>query len=878
MSNSKVLCNHKDMTTLLDFKQGIIDPSGSLSSWLAKQDCCQWKGVQCNNITGRVIELNLPCHTVPSTFSYIDDKSHCLTGEIHLSTLLDIEFLNYLNLSNNDFKIPQYNYYSMHSHICDNSKECGNFSMLNYLDLSYNYDLLVDNLNWISNFSSLQYLDLSGIDLHKETNHWLRLMTLLPSLSELYLSGCQLGNIYPSLQYANITSLKVLDFSDNDFVSTQFPIWVFNLSSDISHIDLSLNFLHGQLPKTLLNLQSLSFLDLSINNLDGPLSDWLGQIQQLKYLNLYHNSFSGSIPTNLGNLSSLTSLDLNSNNLDGDLPESLGNLFNLEGLNILDNLLTGNISERNFHSLSNLKELSFSSPTLTYDFDPKWNPPFQLEVLQFRFLGLPTWLYTQTSLKVLTIGNSMASFEPLDKFWKFAAQLEFLSLGNVSINADMSNVLLNSKVVWLEADNLRGGVPQLSPNVTFLTLYYDSLSGPLSPLLCQNMNGESNLKLLDIGSNMLSGEIPDCWMNWKSLLYVGLEGNNLTGKIPPSIGTLSNLIVLNLVNNKLFGEVPISLLNCKNLWILNLSGNKFSGTLPKWIGQSVKVLILRSNQFSGSIPTEICQLHWLKILDFAKNRLLGPIPDCLHNMTSMISKYASIDEFFITIPIWKTIQMFRFGLTLYTKGTEFSYVNSMYVIDLSNNSLSGMMPSELFSLARLQSLNLSHNQLTGMLSQEIGNLKQLESLDISSNQLSGQIPQSLSSLTFLGALNLSFNNFMGKIPSGTQLQGFTNLSYMGNPELCGPPLSKPCGPQDEEPHNSATQVGGGDDDDDDDKSWFYMGLGIGFATGFWGVLGTILFNRKCRHAYFRFLGQLHEMMMLKMNSISWHLRNFYRDN
>ncbi|KAE9592420.1 putative non-specific serine/threonine protein kinase [Lupinus albus] len=76
-----VQCNEKDKNTLLNFKQKLIDPSDMLSSWFTKHyECCEWFGVHCDNITGRVIELNLPCHTIPSTYTERDDKSNCLTG------------------------------------------------------------------------------------------------------------------------------------------------------------------------------------------------------------------------------------------------------------------------------------------------------------------------------------------------------------------------------------------------------------------------------------------------------------------------------------------------------------------------------------------------------------------------------------------------------------------------------------------------------------------------------------------------------------------------------------------------------------------------------------------------------------------------------
>ncbi|XP_014503356.1 probably inactive leucine-rich repeat receptor-like protein kinase At2g25790 [Vigna radiata var. radiata] len=445
-----IRCNQQDTNALLNFKQGVTDPSAILSSWTPQLDCCDWKGVICSNITSRVTGISLPCSTTLPSYTDEEDKSHCLTGSIHLSLLLvELEFLELLNLKNNDFLALQFDY--LHTHNCHNlsiptsSRHCVNSSILSDLDLSLNWNLVISSLQWLPHISTLEYLNLCTVDLSEETN-WLPLVTKLSSLSVLNMCDSKLKDLSLSLQYANFTALQVLDLSGIEFKS-ELPKWLFNLSSTVYVLDLSLNSLIGHLPKDLLNLRELEELAMEDNNLDGPIPDWLGEFEQLKTLILGVNMFSGSIPTNLGNLSTLITLD------------------------VASNPLTGVVSERNLAKLSKLKSLHiYSYSTLIFDFDSDWIPPFQLEELQLKFSNpnLPTWLYTQRSLERLTIWES--SFEAPEKFWQFVSSVIELDLEGNLIDGDMSNVLLNSTVIDLSSNGLKGCLPQLSQQVKIVAL------------------------------------------------------------------------------------------------------------------------------------------------------------------------------------------------------------------------------------------------------------------------------------------------------------------------------------------------------------------------------------------------------------------------
>ena len=66
---------------------------------------------------------------------------------------------------------------------------------------------------------------------------------------------------------------------------------------------------------------------------------------------------------------------------------------------------------------------------------------------------------------------------------------------------------------------------------------------------------------------------------------------------------------------------------------------------------------------------------------------------------------------------------------------------------------------ELGTLANLTSLSLSQNQLTGTIPTELGGLANLEVLSLSDNQLSGVVPQTLAGLSMLESF--SFYNNLG---------------------------------------------------------------------------------------------------------------------
>ncbi|GKU93331.1 hypothetical protein SLEP1_g6933 [Rubroshorea leprosula] len=247
----------------------------------------------------------------------------------------------------------------------------------------------------------------------------------------------------------------------------------------------------------------------------------------------------------------------------------------------------------------------------------------------------------------------------------------------------------------------------------------------------------------------------------------------------------------------------------------------------------------------------------MQILDLADNNLTGRIPSCFGKFPIMVDAtqltYDLSDGYWDQAPLMEVVKGRFLEYERQTLRLEIS-------IDLSSNNLIGSIPEELIFLKDLHNLNLSWNHLSGNIPEKIGQMENLESLDFSKNGLSGMIPNSMSSLTKLSHLNLSYNNLSGPIPTGYQLQTLEDPTmYAGNPQLCGAPLLNKCS-NDTLPPTTANFKG--NDEGAIKRMWFYIVVLLGFATGFWGVVGTLIFVKNWRYAYFQWVDNVQHWILV----------------
>ncbi|KAM0007700.1 putative non-specific serine/threonine protein kinase [Helianthus debilis subsp. tardiflorus] len=774
---------------------------------------------------------------------------------------------------------------------------------IEHLDLSSN-SFKGQLPHFFQNLTSLRFLDISRYNLSLAWNS-VNLLNTIPSLSELHLSRCGLhsapfsptylnSSAHSNIQYLdlswnsiesrfpyelmNITSLKVLDLSDNSLNSSipvmpnlqkldvsynnfehvelvgiwrQCHLKELSLSynhfgggmtgpssntSECSHYALEVleadgNIFNGSIPESVGKLNNLRFLSLGANSFTGSIPKALERLRSLEALDLYNNDLTGSVPTFLGNL---TKLDLSFNQFSGSIPESLGILTGLTQLTLQSNQLTGPIPVT-VGQLTKLVELDVSENSL------------EGVVMEAHFanLSMLQWLDTTGNHKLLI---------NISDEWLPPFQLRSVGLGPCKTVNGFPQWLQNQRMLVelvLSNASLYGLPPtwlQNMPMLNKLDLSHNKLIGSLTNLpfsehtrelrVQDNLfNGSiprsvcriTSLEILDVSSNRLSGNIPDCVGNLQVMWMLILSSNGFSGVLPNSFGNINSLLSwLQLNDNNFNGQIPQDLGTLRNLEVLDLGNNEFSGNIPKWIGENLTYLVvlrLHKNNFTGGIPHSLCKCSYLHILDIAHNNLTGSIPHCFGKLSEMKHRtqdYPFSDEG----PVNDVNQVI--------KGSELNYTTTVGLVvnmDLSSNKLTGEIPPEITELASLMGLNLSHNHLSGSIPDSIRNMKELVSLDFSDNQLSGTIPPSMAALKFLSSMNLSHNKLSGRIPTGNQLQTLNDPSiYAGNRDLCGAPLPNNCSNPENPPATTSKKKN--KKANGVRKIWFYLDITCGFATGF----------------------------------------------
>ncbi|CAL9240803.1 unnamed protein product [Arabidopsis halleri] len=480
-------------------------------------------------------------------------------------------------------------------------------------------------------------------------------MKSLTSLKVLNISNNgNLNGSFPGEIVKAMVDLEVLDAYNNGFTGT-LPPEIPELKK-LKHLSLGGNFFNGEIPESYGDIQSLEYLGLNGAGISGKSPAFLSRLKNLKEMYIgYYNSYTGGVPPEFGGLTKLEILDMASCTLTGEIPTSLSNLKHLHTLFLHINNLTGHIPPE-LSGLVSLKSLDLSINQLTGEI-----PQSFIDLGNITLINL--------------FRNNLYGQIP-----DFVGELPKLQV---------FEVWENNFTLQLPANLGRNG------NLMKLDVSYNHLTGLIPMDLCR---GEK-LEMLILSNNFFFGPIPEELGKCKSLNKIRIVKNLLNGTIPAGLFNLPLVTIIELTDNFFSGELPATM-SGDVLDQIYLSNNWFSGEIPPAIGNfpNLQTLFLDRNRFRGNIPREIFELKHLSKINTSANNITGVIPDSISRCTTLIS------------------------------------------VDLSRNRITGEIPKDINNVINLGTLNLSGNQLTGSIPTRIGNMTSLTTLDLSFNDLSGRVP------------------------------------------------------------------------------------------------------------------------------------------
>ena len=117
---------------------------------------------------------------------------------------------------------------------------------------------------------------------------------------------------------------------------------------------------------------------------------------------------------------------------------------------------------------------------------------------------------------------------------------------------------------------------------------------------------------------------------------------------------------------------------------------------------------------------------------------------------------------------------------------ELGDLTELGTLRLAENDLRGHIPPELGNATRLVQVFLNDNQLSGTVPPELGNLVYLRQLYLNNNLLKGSIPRELGTLSDLQRLRLSSNLLEGPVPPELGELGSLQWLDLGGNDLAGP--------------------------------------------------------------------------------------------
>ncbi|GKV27248.1 hypothetical protein SLEP1_g36441 [Rubroshorea leprosula] len=583
-------------------------------------------------------------------------------------------------------------------------------------------------------------------------------------------------------------------------------------------------------------LSNLEFLDLSWNDFNSKILFSLSELSSLKSLNLAGNHFQVSNHTNgfkrLSKLRSLEILDLSDNDLNNGILTSLSDFLSLKSLNLANcNLMIASNHKEGFmrfSNLRNLKILDLSGNDLNINILTSLGELPSLKSLSLR----------GCNLMIASNHRDGADFEKLSGF----RHLEFLDLSD---NKDLNNNILsylneqnlrfvhlevldlsynffnnsvlsfvnefsNLKSLNIEDNNLRGLVDvtkfdalrcleelemsynelnqfvSTNANTSFSklkTLYLDGIFPEKSSVPAQlSLEAFPSLKRLYLASNYHLNQTMFIQTSQvlSNLEELFLDQSPLSINFLQNIGALSSLRSISLRNCGFIGNLPTQgWCDLKNLEEMDLSINELVGILPSCLANltSLRLLDISQNLFIGNVASSpLINLILLRYLSISTNKF--QVPDSFKSFANHSNLKVFLSDFNQLVPEHDHVQTrvpkfqprvlslsnCRANEELTKPPSLLYYLYDLRYVDLSFDQFMGALPYWLFENdTRLHVAIMKNNSFMGSFHLPSQPNLDVQEIDISNNQIQGEIPLNISMIfPYLTWLFLSGNRFGGR--------------------------------------------------------------------------------------------------------------------
>jgi Leucine-rich repeat (LRR) protein len=572
----------------------------------------------------------------------------------------------------------------------------------------------------------------------------LSMLTAFPALQQVDLSGNIIQGVLPEYLPPN---LLFVDLSSNQLWGVIPSNWS---CPNLLILDLSKNNLSGTIPENISSCSSLTNLKLSDNWFSGSIPVFINRLINLKTLALDRNTFTGRIPGSIGMLANLSTLTLEFNALSGEIPTDMMNLSSLSVLRINNNMLIGTDKltssfveglqpgwqDTQTISPKNLKVLGSTNNTIFLSWDAiPYNSfgSYQLvctteikDNLAYNFVSVPDRQTTKTAY------NSKL----------FAGQeYQCFAVAYTPANGEQKNNLTSSTGISVKA------ATTISKNVFAIDQLPYTESFALSDMVVDPQNQD---QLNELCSTNGGGYMVRSKAGGDDYIYV--ETDDLDGG-KTAIAVVTKDSSGNMVLVKC-GEEKGTIESNPQVGLMaapSSSGSSLTFYAEK--GETYYIYVMRETR-RGSTTLHVRDASFRSCSD-----AIGASPSQCQILVSLYNKLDGI--------VWYRNEGWLTARDICTWAGIICTNGRMTGLNLRHNNLSGLLPSNIGSLAPITYLDLSFNQINGLVPDSIKQITKPQFLNINNNQVNCTIAETIS---FLDKTDKNWSNTQVVAPANIQTE------------------------------------------------------------------------------------------------------------